>query len=835
GGSGGGRSGGGRSGGAAGAGKGSRRRLIDYPRAGKTGIRRWLPSWRLVLGVFLFLVLLVVGFVVWAYASTEVPQPDDFAEAQTTTVYYADGETEMGTFGVQNRVLVSGDQIPEHMRQAVVAAEDRTFYENPGINPAGLVRAVWNNVRGGDTQGGSSITQQYAERYYFGTTIDDYRGKAREALLAIKLARQQDKDEILENYLNTIYLGRDSYGIETAAQSYFGVGVADLTLAQSALIAGIVPSPNNWDPHVNPERAEERWNYVLDGMVETGAITQAERDAETYPIDQVVEYSRSDTMAGPQGYLLAMVESELTAESSISSDELRQRGFRITTTIDPSMQQAAVDSVAELPEDAPENLRTAMVTLDPQTGAIRALYGGPDYLEVSRNAVTQDEAQAGSTFKPFTLVAYLEAGNALTSRYDGNNRVRVEGFGEEGVRNFGDESFGNIDVVKATASSVNSVYAQMNVEVGPEATLEAAVRAGVPEDASGMDPVPANVLGTASPHPLDMAHGYNTFAAQGVRTEPYIVEMVEYLDGGQVYEGAELPERVFEEDVMADTTYALTQVVQRGSGTPAQALGRPVAGKTGTSNDNRSAWFVGYTPQLTTAVAMYQVSEDGTTAESITPFGGFSQITGGSVPVNLWTSYMSRAMDGMEVLQFPPRADVGEPNTPPLVAVPNVVGSHVDEARAALEGAGFAVAGTEVADDAAPGTVISQSPTGEAPYGSAISISVSTGPAAAEVPDVTGLPEADAVARLEGAGFSVSVSRQESGSVAEGRVISASPSGGEAAPGSTVSIVVSSGPPEVIEEPEPTEPTEAPEEPTPPDGDEGEDGTQDGAAPNPNP
>src|SRR5690606_21791936 len=279
-----------------------RRRLIDYPRRDKRGFARWVPSWRLVLGTFATLLVLGVGAFAVAYAMVDIPEPDDFVAAQTTTVYYADGETVMGTFGEQNRVLVDGDQIPEVMRQATVAGEDRSFYENPGINPTGLARAMWNNLRGGDRQGGSSITQQYAERYYIGQTVDDYAGKVREALLAIKLDRAQDKDEILGNYLNTIYFGRDSYGVQTAAQAYFGVDAADLDVSQAALLAGVIPSPNNFDPRVSPEQAERRWNYVLDGMVATGALTQAERDAQTFP--ETVEYSRSDTFAGPTGYLL---------------------------------------------------------------------------------------------------------------------------------------------------------------------------------------------------------------------------------------------------------------------------------------------------------------------------------------------------------------------------------------------------------------------------------------------------------------------------------------------------------------------------------------------------
>lgn len=773
-----------------------RRRLVDYPRHGKKGVRRWLPSWRLVLGAALTLAALVVGGFVYLYATTDIPAPDDFADAQTTTVFYSDGATEMGTFAEQNRSIIDGATIPQHVKDAVVAAEDRSFYENPGVNPAGIVRALWNNLSGGQQQGGSSITQQYAERYYFGTTVSDYRGKLEEALLAIKLDRAQDKDVILSNYLNTIYFGRDSYGIEEAARAYFGVGAAELDHAQAALIAGIIPSPNNWDPAVDPEKAESRWNYVLDGMVETGALTQAERDAMVFP--QAIEHAPTDTFAGPQGYLLDMVRREIVGSGAISEDELRVNGYDIVTTIDPVLQQMMVDTVAALPPDHAPELRVGMVTLNPIDGSIVALYGGPDFLTQGQNSVTQARAQAGSTFKPFTLTAYLQNGGSLKSRYVGRDDLEVPGF-DRPVTNFGDDSFGRIDVVEATAKSVNTVYAQMNVEVGPAETLRVAREAGIPEDQAAQD-VPSNVLGVSSVAPIEMAQAYNTFAAQGVRYEPFMVKSVTYPDGREAYAGGAAGHQAFPADVMADVTYAMTQVVEARGATArdAAAVGHPVAGKTGTSTDNKSAWFVGFTRHLTTAVALYQPTPDGAGEAEITPFGGYRQITGGSIPLDLWTGYMTAAMAGREVLPFPERADVGEPNTPPVVAVPDVVGMPEGEARAALEGAGFGVGVEQANDPSAPvGTVVRQSPGGgaEAEQGSGVTIVVSAGPGVVAVPDVVGQSADAAQGALAGAGFAVAVSEAPSDTVPAGTVVSQSPGGGaEAPPGSTVGIVVSTGP-----------------------------------------
>ncbi|WP_149203433.1 transglycosylase domain-containing protein [Actinotalea subterranea] len=756
-------------------------------------MRRWLPSWRLVLGTFVTFMALGAGVIVAMYMQTEVPTPDEFADAQTTTVYFSDGTTEMGTFAAQNRVIV--DSIPQHVQDAVVAAEDRTFYENAGINVTGIARALWNNLTGGSQQGGSSITQQYAERYYIGQTVSDYRGKLEEAFIAIKLDREQDKQEILSNYLNTIYFGRDSYGIEVASRNYFGVPAADLTVAQGALLAGIIPSPNNWDPRTNPEKAEQRWNYVLDGMVTIGRLTQAERDAQVYP--ETIEYSRSDKLAGTNGYLLDMAKREVLAKSPVTEAEFNTRGYKIVTTIDANVQAMAVQAIAEMPADRPANVHAGLVTLDPLSGGIVALYGGPDYLVQARNAVTQDVAQAASTFKPFTLVAYLEAGGSLKSRFVGTNKMDVADWKD--IRNFGGTSYGKIEVLEATAKSVNAVYAQMNNEVGPEATLDVARRAGIPEEALENQGYISNVLGTASPHPLDLAEAYNTFAAQGLHMDPFIVKSVEYLDGGLVYEGGtDAPERVFAEDVMADTTYALTQVVESRGGTARKAadVGHPVAGKTGSSNDNLSAWFVGYTRHLTTAVALYQVAADGN-PEPIADFGGYDQVTGGTVPLDIWTAYMKRAMEGREVLEFPERADVGEPNTPPMVAVPGVVGMPEAEARAAIEGAGLGVNVQQANDANVPsGSVISQDPGGgtEIAQGTAVTIVVSTGPGTTAVPNVVGQPVASAQSTLQGAGFVVTTTQQTSATVPQGQVISQNPgSGTSAAPGSTVTLVVSSG------------------------------------------
>ncbi len=785
-------------------------RVIDYPRQHKTGVRRWLPSWRLLLGAAATCVLLGVLVVVVWYSRVQIPKPSDFAAYQSTTVYFADGTTPLGTFAEQNRTIVTSDKIPQVMRDAVVAAEDRTFYENPGINPAGMARAFYLNVTGKDRQGGSSITQQYAERYYVGKTTTDIRGKIEEAMLAVKLARVEDKDEILTNYLNTIYFGRDSYGIEAAAHAYFNKSVTDLSVSEAALLAGVIPSPNNFDPRASQTQAERRWNYVLDGMVATGALTKADRAAQTFPA--VVEFTKPQVYAGTNGYLLDMVRRELLA-NGFTEENLDTQGYRITTTIDPNLQNLAVQAVQGMPADHSPNLKAGLVTLAPNSGAILALYGGPDYLTQPLNIATQGAAQAGSTFKPFTLIGYLEKGGSLKSKYMGTNRFPVEGF-TNGARNYGDSTYGKIDVLEATAKSVNAVYAQMNVEIGPDVTLDVAQRAGVCASWARAEEncdlfikqhVAANVLGTASPHPLDMAQAYNTIASNGQRYDPFIVAKVEYLDGSGVrYQNSQTPKTEFAPDVMADTIYAMRQPVEMRGGTATEAaeVGQPVAGKTGSSNDNKSAWFIGFTGHMTTAVVLYQEGVDPNdptkiVQESITAFGGKKFVTGGTIPLDIWTAFMVPAHQGLEPIAFPERADIGKPNTPPVVQVPNVVGMSEAQATSALQGAGFLLMVLGANDPNVPaGSVIAQDPSGEAAQGTTVTITVSQGPGQQSVPSVTGKSEGDARAALQGAGFVVSVQSAPDATVPMGTVVSQNPGGGSsAAPGATVTIVVSSGPP----------------------------------------
>ena len=665
------RNGGSGSGGAGGNGSGNGRggngRGKGGPPLDKNG--KPIPAWKFWLrriGVgalatgFAVALIGLLGLTI-RYAMLDVPAPSDFALEQASTFYYADG-TEIGRLGEAEREIVDATALPAHVSQVFVAAEDRSFYTKPGVDIVGTTRALFRTVILGERQGGSTITQQYVERFYVGETTTSITGKIDEALLALKIDQQQEKDQILSNYMNTIYFGRGAYGIEVAAQKYFGKSAAELTVSEAALLAGLLPAPSSWDPRLNPEQSEFRWNYVLDGMVAIGALTQEERDAQTFPA--TIEYQNTQLFGGTQGYILQAAISEVESTTGYTRDQIEVMGMKIYTTIIPSTQQSIEAAVAQMPTDAAPNLRVAAATVDPTTGAITGMYGGADYLTIQRNAVTQDVAQAGSTFKPFTLIAALEDGIGLKSVYTGNNNMTIPGF-ENNVRNFGGVNYGDIDLITATAYSVNTVYAQLNTEVGPSATTDVAIRAGIPEDTLGLEDNASNVLGTASPTALDMARAYATLANGGQAVDTYLVSSVTLSTGQVFYEHQVVPRQVFDADVVADAVYAMQQVVnfRSGSGHYASELGRPIAGKTGTSNENRSAWFVGFTPQQVGVVSMYQVGPNGE-AESITPFGGFSEITGGSMPVRIWTWMMGPVLSGYEVVDFPPPAYVGTVASP---------------------------------------------------------------------------------------------------------------------------------------------------------------------------
>ena len=619
----------------------------------KVSRKRLVLRWGLFLGGLGFFAGSVL--LVFSYFTVQIPDPNAYVTSQATILTYDDG-SEFARIGAQNRTSVPLGKIPLDLRHAVLAAENRNFYREHAISPTGIIRALFNMARGGAVQGGSTITQQYAKTAFL-TPDQTIKRKIRELIIAIKLENSMTKDEILENYLNTIYFGRGAYGVETAAQVYFGKSVRDLTLRQSAVLASVLRSPGYYDPGLregNAERLAARYRYTIRGMVSAGWADK--KLLENLEMPKVLARSKTGILAGPKGYLVSAVQKELN-NLGFSDEKLMVGGLRVTTTLNKKAQEAAVLAVEkESPKDAPDDLYIGLAAVRPGTGAILAMYGGRDYVERQLNNATQGITQAGSSFKPFALIAALEAGISLDTVWNGKSPQTFDDNGKPyEVANYGKRSFKNLTLLEATEKSVNTVYVPLGIAVGPDRVIDAARRAGIPENVE-MVPTPSVVLGVASPRVLDVANAYATFAAEGVYAKPFLVVEVVSRNGGVLYKANPQGQEVFAKDVMADLTYALESVVKFGSGAAAQKLGRPAAGKTGTSQENSSAWWNGYTPQIAASVAFYR--DDST--ESLRGIGGMRTLTGGSFPARIWTEFMRGALKDEPKLDFPDPVFIGE-------------------------------------------------------------------------------------------------------------------------------------------------------------------------------
>ena len=615
-------------------------------------MRKVLIRATLFLGGFGF----VAGSVLFAlaYISVDIPDPNAYINSQSTIIQYSNGK-EIGRVGTQNRQIVPLAKIPLNVRHAVLAAEDKNFYSNKAFSVSGILRAVVNNLRGGSLQGGSTITQQYAKTAFL-TPSRTIQRKIKELVIAIKLENQLSKDQILESYLNTIYFGRGSYGVMTASQQYFNRNVDQLSNSQAAVIASILRSPGLYDPAFkagNAERLANRFEYVKNNMIDAGWLN--EKDAAEMKLPTITPRATTGQLSGPKGHIIEAVQKEL-AKLGFTQDQLLVGGLVIRTTLDQRAQQSAVDAVNKFyPKKAPADLRIGLVAIRPGTGEVLALYGGRDYLERQLNDATQSIAQAGSTFKPFAIIAGLEQGIPLTSMWNGDSPQTFDDAGKPyEVFNYGNKSWGQVDLLFATKYSINTIFVPLGIQVGPDKVVDVARRAGIPESVAMM-PTPSLVLGTSSPHVIDVANAFATFAAQGVRAKPFLVARVLGSNKGVLYEARPQTQEVFSKEVMADLTYALKGTITGGTGAAALALGRPAAGKTGTSQSNASAWFSAYTPQIAASVAFFR---DNAT-QSLNGIGGMNAVTGGSFPARIWTRFMKNALKGQPIMSFPAPSNIG--------------------------------------------------------------------------------------------------------------------------------------------------------------------------------
>jgi membrane peptidoglycan carboxypeptidase len=629
---------------------------------GKRKHKRWTRVLLWTLVSLLGLGLIGVGGIAYAYATIQVPDENADFLTNTTSIYYADGKQKIGSFQVQNRQTIAYDQMPQYVKDAIVAGENQTFWTDPGISPTGLLRAGLGliGIAPADataTGGGSTITQQYIKVMYL-TQEKTFTRKAKEILLAAKLGAELPKEDILARYLNAVYFGRGAYGIQAAAQAYFKKNASKLDLAESVALAAIVNLPGRLDPATGDNAAAdllERYQYILNNMERMGKITSAERTAIYYTLPKFPEVQTNSQLGGTKGFLLKMVEKEMLAKG-FTDDQVAGGGLKIITTFDADAQAAMTESVqkgikwvAEGTGVKASSLHPGMASIDNATGGVIAIYGGADYVKSQRNWATTT-TRTGSTFKPYTLATALRDGWTLSDTVNGNT-LKLPG-ATRPITNAGGANYGRVNLLTATTKSINTAFVDLATKLtgGYESILETANDAGVPT-AEGWDAVPTATLGVPEVSPLNQAAGYSTFANEGVRRTPHVVSKVIDLQGRTLYEADNSGTQAIEPDVARDVTYALEHVAQDGTGSRAAALGYPVGGKTGTvyytvngKPITPAIWFVGFTKQITTAINFVR-GDSGT--ESLG-----AKIYGSKWPAMTWLDYMRKAMDGKPKLDF---------------------------------------------------------------------------------------------------------------------------------------------------------------------------------------
>ncbi|HKP18392.1 MAG TPA: PBP1A family penicillin-binding protein [Gaiellaceae bacterium] len=681
----------------------------------------------------LFTLILLVGlfcFASFAYGvvfgiRSELPQLDQTRKHRIEAdglIYASDGHTVLARLvGDQSRKLVESKDIPPVMKQAIVAIEDKRFFEHQGLDLHGILRALWQDLTNKEiVQGGSTITQQFVKNAYV-TSKRSISRKLKEAMLAWQLEQRarhdkaHGKDWILTQYLNTIYFGNGAYGIERAAQVYFDHRAKTLTLAEAALLAGIPADPSLYNPVANPQAARARRHAVLQAMLDQRDITYPEyRTANRTPLPKPDDIHQPG-LRGPAQYFVDYVKQQLV--DHYGTRKVFGGGLRVVTTIDLELQRRAREAIAKwLPGPGPS---AALVAIDPRDGRVLSMVGGSNYRESQFNLAVQGERQAGSAFKPFVLATALEQGISPTTVLESKPVTIALGDRDWYVQNYEGSNLGAIDLVNATVYSDNTVYAQLTHIVGPAAVAKEARDLGITRE---LNPYFAIGLGADPVSPLEMARAYASFATGGQRIDGSIFEnrprVVLSVSG---VKNQPVRHRAISETNARIVNSILQQVVQSGTGKRAALPdGRAVAGKTGTTENYGDAWFVGYTPQLVVAVWVGYPTE---LRPMLTEYHG-DPVAGGTYPALIWKSFMESALPYLDDApqSFPaPDAPPGEPRrlvlrdgsfqldnglcrntiqvayfagqTPPKkadckpneVEIPNVVGATYGAARARLE------------------------------------------------------------------------------------------------------------------------------------------------------
>ncbi|MGN9759609.1 transglycosylase domain-containing protein [Streptomyces sp. SD31] len=646
---------------------------------GKGRIRR-LFTWKKILGTFLGVCLLGIGSFIALYLYVDIPKDNAAAQAaqrQSNVYKYSDGTT-LARDGKVNREIVDLSKVPKEVQRTFVAAENKTFYNDNGIDLKGTARGLLNTVMGKGAQGGSTITQQYVKNYYLSQEQTVSR-KLKEMVISLKVDRQMSKDAILAGYINTSYYGRGAYGIQAAAQAYYHVDAEKLSVEQGAYLAALLQAPSQYDWQAASETGRKlvtaRWNYVLDNMVEESWLDKAERQDMKFADAVPKEPKPIAGREGQKGYLIELANQQLISRlmkqegitRSQAEAEVVDQGWTITLNIDKKKQAALEKAVkAQLTSklDAKKrkvdaNIQAGAVSVDPKTGKVVALYGGVDYFEHYTSNATRTDYQPASTFKPVILAAALEenaktrSGKPITANtiYDGTSKRPVVdsngnkvGFAPE---NEDDRNYGDITVQTAMNKSVNSVFAQMGVDVGMENVMDVAAKLGM--DTTNEQAVPAQTLGTMGASPLQMAGVYATLDNHGKKVTPSILKKAEH-NSREVDLPNPIGEEVISREAADSVTSVLTGVVDDGTAQRAVANnpkrdGQKVAGKTGTSDDNKSAWFTGYTPDLVTSVGLFGEDDKTHAQTKMYGAGGEDRVNGGGFPAQIWAAYMFGVTD----------------------------------------------------------------------------------------------------------------------------------------------------------------------------------------------
>lgn len=574
---------------------------------------------------------------------------DDLAALSERTVVYDNRGRVIGELGLEDRASVRLSDVSPALIAAVLNTEDRNFYENAGVDVQAVARAFFRNVDAGEVaQGGSTITQQLVKNRLFSSPQRTLARKVREAALALRLDAEWPKNRILEEYLNTVYFGQGSYGVRAAAERFFQTQPARLDVAQSALLAGLIRNPEGDNPFTDPDAARTRRAEVLRSMRERGLITTVE---EQYANAVPLPSTKPAADLRPKNYYVDEVQRRLLEDPRLAATR-RERynlvfrgGLKVTTAYDQRMQdeaQAAVDDT--LPTT---RFTAAMAVMVPTTGEVKALVAGPGFERSQFNLATQGARQPGSTYKVITLAAALEDGYSARDTISGASpcTVRIDGYEPWTTRN-AEGGGGTYSLRSATEGSVNCAYARLIGAVGPARVAEMARRMGINREVPAY---PSITLGTVGASPLEMATVYSTLAAEGVRHDPVFVTKVLDRNGEVIFDEVPRGRRVLDPEVARTETDILTGVIRGGTGTRAD-IGRPAAGKTGTTDDKTNAWFVGYTPQLVAAVWM----GDPAAYTPMTNVGRFGDVFGGTYPALIWKQFMTAALRGQPIRKFTP-------------------------------------------------------------------------------------------------------------------------------------------------------------------------------------